>query len=101
MNFLDLRQSGRYVMLFYCVFKNVFLNLRNLFIYLFWAGLGLLCCAQASLVESGGYSVVAVCGLLICSSFSFCRAWALGCVVVNGRYVMLFYCGFNFHFPDG
>ena len=44
---------------------NIYLNFF-LFIYLFWAVLGLHCCMGFSLVsESVGYSLVAVCGLLI------------------------------------
>ena len=53
-----------------------------LFIYLFLAVLGLCCCTKFSVVaESGGYTLVAVGGLLIvvCGAFSCCRTGVLGC----------------------
>ena len=64
-------------------FQFVYLNgsylpLKDTFIYLFLAALGLQCCTCFSLVvASGGYSVVAVCRLLIAVASS-CRTQALG-----------------------
>ena len=53
-----------------------------LFFYLFLAVLGLRCCMQPSLAvasgESKGYSLVAVCKLLIAVASFVGGAWALG-----------------------
>ena len=49
--------------------KRTLLYLKDLFIYLFLAELGLFCCVGFSLVaESGDYSLVLVHGLLIAAA---------------------------------
>ena len=59
------------------------------FVYLFLAVLDLCCCAGFSLIaEREGYSLVAMCGLLIAlQGFSLCRARALGHAGFSSRWL--------------